>query len=613
MARNYLVPIDLNGLELLRARVQNLSTTQIDSISSPGVGQIVYDTTVKSLKTYNGSSWVPVGSTLSGSGAPNTTPATTGALYWDSTNNVLYVADGTSSSSDWQPAVPYASTSSDLSTSSSSAGTSLSVARADHTHRHSGTDHGAIKLSDLGGSNAGDISLNSYKLTNVADPTQAQDAATKAYVDATKQGLDVKESVRAATTGNITLTGEQTVDGVSLVSGDRVLVKNQSTGSQNGIYVVDTGSWTRAFDANSSSEVTPGMFTFVEEGTANGDSGWVLTTDAPITLSTTALVFTQFSGAGQVTAGDGLSKTGNTIDIGTASSTRIVVNANDIDLALVTQTNTSGSATTSFVDSITVDSYGRVTGYRTASHSLATTSAAGIASFSSDSFTVTSGAVSIKASGVSNNQLANSSITVTGGTGVTVTDGAPVALGGTVSIAIGQAVATSDAPTFAGLTLTGKLSLANATSSLASLNLGTGTANPTSPASGDFWRNSGDLKFYNGTATKTLAFTDSTITGNAANVTGVVAVANGGTGASTALGARTNLGATTKVTGTNTAGTSTVVNHQLGQWVTVQVFDTSTGDQVECDITNSATDGGTTTIATATSKSAGALTYVIIG
>jgi len=144
------------------------------------------------------------------------------------------------------------------------------------------------------------LDINNNRLTNVADPSNAQDAATKAYVDATRQGLDVKASVRVSTLGNIVLAGTQTIDGVALNAGDRVLVRQQTTESENGIYVAATGPWSRATDANSSTNVTAGLFTFVSEGTQNADSGWVLTTNDTITLGSTALSFTQFSGAGMV-------------------------------------------------------------------------------------------------------------------------------------------------------------------------------------------------------------------------------------------------------------------------------------------------------------------------
>lgn len=193
------------------------------------------------------------------------------------------------------------------------------------------------------------VSLNSQKITGLADPTEAQDAATKAYVDAARSGLDVKQSVRAATTENITLSGTQTVDGVSLIATNRVLVKNQSTASENGIWVVSASTWSRATDADSDAEVTAGLFTFVEEGTDNGNSGFVLTTDNPITLGTTGLTFAQFSGAGQITAGSGLSKDGNTLNVNVvADRTAITSDAVDIASTYVGQSSitTLGTVTT---------------------------------------------------------------------------------------------------------------------------------------------------------------------------------------------------------------------------------------------------------------------------
>lgn len=340
------------------------------------------------------------------------------------------------------------------------------------------------------------VSLNSRNLTNLADPVSAQDAATKAYVDAARQGLDAKDSVRVATTANVALTGATTttIDGVTLAAGNRILVKNQTTGSENGIYVFATGAWSRATDADTSAKVSSGLFVFVEEGTVNSDSGWVLTTDGVITIGTTSLNFAQFSGAGQITAGMGLTKTGNTIDVGTASSSRIVVNADNIDLALVNQTDTNGTAGINFLQSITKDSYGRISGTILADVRTGTTAQTGVLqltdSTSSTSTTTAATPNSVKTAW----DLANAALARSGGT------------------------------------MTGKLNLVSATTSLVTANIGTGTADPTTLVNGDFWVNSGAIKYHNGTSAKTIAFLDSTITGNAANVTGIVTGTNGGTG-----------------------------------------------------------------------------------
>jgi hypothetical protein len=177
-------------------------------------------------------------------------------------------------------------------------------------------------------------SLNSQKITNLADPTANQDAATKAYVDANSQGLDVKESVQVASVDNLTLSGTQTVDGVALVADNRILVKDQSTGTETGIDLVKAGAWARATDfAVGSAEA--GAFTFVEKGTVNADAGFVCTNNTGgDVVGTDALTFTQFSGAGSITAGDGISKTGNTLAADLLANGGIVFNSGEMGLDL---------------------------------------------------------------------------------------------------------------------------------------------------------------------------------------------------------------------------------------------------------------------------------------
>ena len=187
---------------------------------------------------------------------------------------------------------------------------------------------------------AGDVMTGALTLSGA--PTADLHAATKAYVDSVVQGLDVKASVKCATTANIVLSGTQTIDGVAVAVGDRVLVKNQENAVDNGIYVVAEGAWERAEDAVAG-KVNSGMFTFVEEGDINANGGFVLATDGNIAVGTTELEFVQFSGMGQVIAGYGIGKNGNEVflaDSGVAAGTYTKVTV-DAKGRVVSATNLS--------------------------------------------------------------------------------------------------------------------------------------------------------------------------------------------------------------------------------------------------------------------------------
>lgn len=296
MAQKFLTNIDLVNNQILNARFESVSS---DPGSNLFEGRLIYNTTTDTIKVYANGAWRSMPHTIT-SGGDNTAAITIGELNGTVT---LTLNLATASSVGLLTAAHYT----DLANSTSSATGSTLVKR------------------DANGN------------ISVATPTESSHAATKGYVDAARSGLDVKDSVRVATTAAINISSDlqngDAIDGVTLATGDRVLVKDQLSGAENGIYVVvATGAASRSTDADTSTEVTSGMFTFVAEGSTNADSGWVLSTNDTITLGTTALTFAQFSGAGQITAGAGLTKSGNTIDaVGTAD--RITVNADNIDIA----------------------------------------------------------------------------------------------------------------------------------------------------------------------------------------------------------------------------------------------------------------------------------------
>jgi hypothetical protein len=296
MARSYLVPIDLNKNELQNARIQNLAADP----GSPVEGQIYHNTVDHRLYVYNGTAFEAL---------DNDTAA--------ELLTKLLTVDGSGSGLD-----------ADLLDGQSSA---YYLARANHT----GTQLAATvsdfdtqvrtnRLDQLAAPTA-DVSLNSHKLTNVTTPSASGDAATKGYVDSAITGLDWKASVRAATTTAGTLTTDyengDTLDGVTLATGDRILIKNQATAADNGIYVVAaSGAPARATDADANAEVTAGLAVFVTEGTTNADTGWVLTTNDAITVGSTGLTFAQFTGGSTYTAGAGLALSGSDLSVNVDNS-----------------------------------------------------------------------------------------------------------------------------------------------------------------------------------------------------------------------------------------------------------------------------------------------------
>ena len=241
---------------------------------------------------------------------------------------------------------------------SSANGTGTSVARNDHTHGtpvHDNTAHSAINLNALATPTA-DLNLNNYKITNLATPTLSTDAATKAYVDGVAEGLHIHAASYAATTANLnatysngtagvgaTLTNAGTqaafaTDGVSPSINARILVKNQTTTSQNGIYTLTTvgtvsTNWvlTRATDFDTAAEISGGDFTFVDAGSTLANTGWV-SVDEVTTVGTDPIVFQQFSGAGTYTASTGVLLTGTNFTGVVVASGGLSVGASGFEL-----------------------------------------------------------------------------------------------------------------------------------------------------------------------------------------------------------------------------------------------------------------------------------------
>lgn len=322
MAQKFLTNIDLNQNQLINAKFEALAT---NPSSGNFEGRMYFNTATFTLMVYANAGWKKsVHSIVSGGGA-GIAEALTVSESNGTVTLTLNVAD--TDSAGLLPAAMW-----NMLTDATPDATSSKLVKRD------------------GSGNA-----------KVATPTDPAHIATKGYVDAARQGLDVKQSVRVATTAAVNLAADlqtgDVIDGVTLAAGDRVLVKNQVSGSENGIYVaVASGTALRSSDANGTidtGELKPGTFAFVEEGTVNSDKGFVVSTNGAITIDSTAIAWTQFSGAGSFEAGDGLSQSGNTINVNvTANRTAITADAIDISANYVGQTSitTLGTITTGVWD-----------------------------------------------------------------------------------------------------------------------------------------------------------------------------------------------------------------------------------------------------------------------
>lgn len=342
MARRFLTPIDLAKNELQNAVIQNLATAP----SSPVTGQVYYNTADNSLYIYNGTRWEIAGNAVaSGSLAlrPTATSVDAGTFYYVTDSKLFFYSDGSA----WIQTNAFGTVSSQTSYGASSAdGTSTNYARADHTHGTpalgTSTPSAVTSASGSAGSAsvpskedhthafspAGNLSMNSHKLTNLAAPTDPTDAANKSYVDSAVAGLNWKAAVNLLATTNIALTGSTgalVIDGHTALdqthSGYRLLLTGQSTDAEKGIYVyTDAGSGytlTRSTDADSYTELI-GAAVFVMEGTTYGSTSWVQSNHYITSFASQS--WTQFSGSGTYTAGYGVSLVGNQFRVNPSST-----------------------------------------------------------------------------------------------------------------------------------------------------------------------------------------------------------------------------------------------------------------------------------------------------
>jgi len=374
MARKFLVSIDLTKNELQNAVIQNLATAP----ATPSAGQIYYNTVDNQLYIYNGTRWEVAGNAVQSGLLANRPAAGTvdaGTIYYATDTYLFYYSDG----STWTQTNAFGTVTAQTSYGASSGnGSATTYARADHTHGTPALGTATPNAISGAAGSAGsattpskedhthaftpstDLNMQGYKLGNLATPTVSTDAATKQYVDDVAQGLNIHAASFAATTANLNATysngtsgvgatltnaGTQaafTTDGTTPALNARILVKNQTSTANNGIYTLTTvgsGStnWvlTRATDFDTAIEIAGGDFTFVDNGTLYGNTGWV-NVDEVNTVGTDPIVFQQFSGAGTYTASNGVLLTGTNFTFAPRSGYGLQTGSSGAEIKLAT-------------------------------------------------------------------------------------------------------------------------------------------------------------------------------------------------------------------------------------------------------------------------------------
>jgi hypothetical protein len=330
--------LDIVKNELRNAVMQNLGTAP----AAPVKGLMYFNSADNTLYWYDGTQWIAAKAAAGAIPSDTVTTAAIGDAPVPGASTLFARGDHKHG----MPAFG-AITVEQTFGSASTNGAATTLARADHAHgnpTHDNAAHAAIALSALGVPTAS-VNLNSQKIINLADPTAATDAANKQYVDGLIAGLAWKDTVKLASTANAALTGNIAIDGVTTAAGDRILLKNQTAPAENGIWVASATAWTRATDADIEVDLLNAAV-FVSAGTVNADTAWVMSTNAPITVGTTGLTWVQFAGAGTYTAGNGLTLTGNVLDVGAGTGITVAADTVAVDTSVIaTQTYVNTAVT----------------------------------------------------------------------------------------------------------------------------------------------------------------------------------------------------------------------------------------------------------------------------